>query len=91
MARETVRRRERRTSGGVRQLPFARLQNPFRAVEILSADQIEAIHRASLRLLENVGFEVLHPESLDIFKQAGAKVDFGNQARAASTARWWSR
>ena len=59
--------------------PFARLQNPFRPVEILSADQIEAIHRASLRLLENVGFEVLHDESLEIFKQAGAKVDFGTK------------
>ncbi len=79
MARETVRRRERRTSGGIRQLPFARLKNPFRPVEILSADQVESIHRASLRLLENVGFEVLHLESLDIFKQAGAKVDFGTK------------
>ena len=79
MARESARRRERRAGSGVRQLPFAKLQNPFRQVEILSADQIEAIHRASLRLLENVGFEVLHDESLDIFQRAGAKVDRGSK------------
>jgi trimethylamine--corrinoid protein Co-methyltransferase len=74
MSRDPSRRRERR-SGGIRQLPFARLRNPFRPVEILSADQIEAIHRASLRILETVGVEVLHPESLDIFRRAGARVD----------------
>src|SRR4029077_5633005 len=38
-------------------------------------DQIEAIHNASLRLLAEVGFEVLHEESRTILKRAGAEVD----------------
>ncbi len=61
-ARPRRRERQRRTTG-LRQLPFARIRNPYRPVEILSADQIEAIHQASLRLLEEVGVEVLHDES----------------------------
>ncbi|MFZ5790553.1 MAG: trimethylamine methyltransferase family protein [Pseudomonadota bacterium] len=80
-ARETRGRRERRAApaGGIRQLPFASVRNPFKPVEILSADQIEAIHEASLDLLERVGFEVLHDESLDIFAGAGATVDRGTR------------
>ena len=44
------RRRDRsaRTTG-MRQLPFARIRNPYRPVELMSADQIEQIHAASLR------------------------------------------
>src|SRR6202521_4738743 len=70
------RRRDRsaRTTG-MRQLPFARIRNPYRPVELMSADQIEAIHNASLRLLAEVGFEVLHEESRSILKKAGASVD----------------
>ena len=43
------------TGGGIEQLPWRRLVNPFRPVEILSADQVEAIHRASLRILAEIG------------------------------------
>ena len=39
------------------------------------AGQIEAIHAASLRLLAEVGFEVLHEESRLILKKAGASID----------------
>src|ERR1700733_4171936 len=71
-----VRRRERSMrSTGLRQLPFARIRNLYRPVELMSADQIEAIHQASLKLLADVGFEVLHPESRAILKRAGAQVD----------------
>ena len=46
------RRRDRsQRTTGLRQLPFARIRNPYRPVELVSADQIEAIHAASLRLL----------------------------------------
>ena len=53
------RRRPRRTAPGVRQLPWRRLVNPYRPIEILSADQVEAIHVASLRILDEIGMEVL--------------------------------
>jgi len=69
------RRNRRGRSAGIRQLPFARIRNPIRPVELLSADQIEAIHHASLRLLSEVGVEVLHEESRRILRQAGAEVN----------------
>jgi trimethylamine---corrinoid protein Co-methyltransferase len=74
------RRRDRTNrSAGIRQLPFARIRNRYRPVELLSADQIETIHRASLRLLAEVGVEVMHEESRRILRQAGAEVDEANQ------------
>src|SRR5215207_2549580 len=50
-APEAVRRRPRRAAPGVRQLPWRRLVNPYRPIEILSTDHVETIHRASLRIL----------------------------------------
>jgi trimethylamine--corrinoid protein Co-methyltransferase len=69
------RRRPRRTVTGVPQLPWRRLVNPYRPVEILSADQVEAIHRASLRILSEIGLEVLGDRALDAFAAAGARID----------------
>jgi len=70
-----ARRRPRRTGGRIEQLPWRRLVNPYRPIEILSADELEAIHHASLRILAEVGFEVLGDRVLDAFTGAGARVD----------------
>src|SRR5260221_3821369 len=77
-----ARRRERRSHvgrGGVgsgpRQLPFAQVPNTYRPIEILSADQIEAIHQASLKVLRETGIEVMHDDSRVRLKAAGAEVD----------------
>jgi trimethylamine--corrinoid protein Co-methyltransferase len=72
-------RRARRTAGGIEQLPFRRLENPFRPLEVLSADQVEEIHRASLRLLSEVGLEVLGDRARDRLAAAGADVDRANR------------
>ena len=69
------RRRPRRAATTLEQVPWRRLINPFRPVEILSADQVEAIHRTSLRILAEVGFDVLGDRVLDAFEGAGARVD----------------
>jgi trimethylamine---corrinoid protein Co-methyltransferase len=69
------RRRPRRAAPGLAQLPWRRLVNPFRPVEILSADQVETIHRASLRILAEIGVEVLGDRALDALAGAGATVD----------------
>ena len=66
------RRRPRRAAPGLAQLPWRRLVNPFRPLEILSADHVEAIHRASLRILAEIGVEVLGDRALDAFAGAGA-------------------
>lgn len=70
-----MRRRERRTSGGVPRLPWRTLTNPYRPLEILSSDQIETIHLASLRILAEVGLEVLGDRAIDLLVRAGAQVD----------------
>ena len=72
---EGPRRRARRPPPGITQLPWRRLVNPFRPLEILSADQVETIHRASLRILAEIGMEVLGDRALDAFARAGARVD----------------
>jgi trimethylamine--corrinoid protein Co-methyltransferase len=48
-------------------------------MELLSADQLEAIHEASLHLLENFGIELMNRRGLDLFEKAGAEVDFTTQ------------
>ena len=73
------RRRPRRAAPGLAQLPWRRLTNPFRPVEILSADQVETIHRASLRILAEIGMEVLGDRALDALAGAGATVDRSNR------------
>lgn len=72
---DSPRRRPRRVPVEVAQLPWRSIRNPFRPVEILSADQVEAIHRASLRILREIGFEVLGDRALELFAAAGARVD----------------
>ncbi|MGZ9276281.1 MAG: trimethylamine methyltransferase family protein [Candidatus Limnocylindrales bacterium] len=70
-----ARRRPRREVAGVRQLPWRQLVNPYRPVEILSADQVEAVHVASLRILAEIGMEVLGDRAFDALAAAGANLD----------------
>ena len=72
-------RRERSDRQGFHQLPWRNLVNPYAPIEVLSADQVEAIHNASLRVLEELGVAFLLPEALDILAAAGADVDRGTQ------------
>jgi trimethylamine---corrinoid protein Co-methyltransferase len=44
-------------------------------MEVLSADQLEAIHLTSLRILEELGIEVMSPRARAVFVAAGAEVD----------------
>jgi trimethylamine---corrinoid protein Co-methyltransferase len=84
---DTNRRRQggrgRRLDGTrVPQLPWSEVSNPYPPMEVLSADQLEAIHLTSLRILENLGMEVMSPRALAVLEAGGADVD-----RAARTAR----
>ena len=86
MARDSSRRRggtraERgqRTAGGPAQLPWRQVRNSLPPMEILRPEQIEAIHDTSMRILEEVGMDFLHPRALDILRQAGAEVEPGSE------------
>ncbi|HEY3427924.1 MAG TPA: trimethylamine methyltransferase family protein, partial [Acidimicrobiia bacterium] len=80
MPREGTTRAERRASrgGGLRQLPWRSLRNPYHPIDVISADHIEAIHQSSLRILAEIGMDFLHPEALSLFSEAGAKVEAGS-------------
>jgi trimethylamine---corrinoid protein Co-methyltransferase len=81
-------RRERRTGGGIPRLPWRRVVNPFAPVEILTADQVEAVHGAGLRILRDVGVEVLGAKAIDRFDGAGARVEReGDAAGRGAAAR----
>src|ERR1022692_385500 len=77
---DTNRRRQggrgRRLGGRqVPQLAWTEVSNPYVPMEVLSADQLEAIHLTSLRIIENLGMEVMSPRALAVLKAAGADVD----------------
>ena len=45
--------------------------NPYPPIEQFSADQIEAIHLASLEVLRDTGVKVLNPEACEIYRAGG--------------------
>ncbi|MEK7784638.1 MAG: trimethylamine methyltransferase family protein, partial [Chloroflexota bacterium] len=55
--------------------PFRQLKTPWRPLEVLSPEELERLHDASMRILENTGIELLDAEALDLFAKAGANVD----------------
>jgi trimethylamine---corrinoid protein Co-methyltransferase len=70
----------RRTGGKqIFQLPPQDVENPYAPMEVLSADQIEAIHRTSLDILEKLGIEVMSARALGVLAAAGAEVDRATQ------------
>ena len=71
--RESVRRRQQ-AGGVIPQIPFPDVRNPFPPFELISADELESIHEASLRVLEEIGINFLLDEARDILAAAGAEV-----------------
>ncbi|MBM3597727.1 MAG: trimethylamine methyltransferase family protein [Alphaproteobacteria bacterium] len=57
------------------QLPWRRVTNPYPKYEIYSADQIEAIHNTSMRILEELGIELMSASACARMTKAGAQVD----------------
>jgi trimethylamine---corrinoid protein Co-methyltransferase len=55
------------------------VERSLEPVRVLSEDQVETIHEASMRLLETTGMRVLHPPARRLFESVGAAVDEGSQ------------
>src|SRR5215467_5944618 len=73
----TTRHRPRRHDTQARrvslhQLPWRQVTNPYPPIQPLSADQVESIHVASLRILREIGMKVLLPEARRLLRAAGA-------------------
>ena len=82
-SRSASRRRRRRdsesgASPAIRtgwQIDWQDVKNHMPPLTPLSTDQLEAVHNASLRLLEEYGIEVMSGHARAIFQAAGAEVD----------------
>ena len=46
-----------------------------RTIEVLSKEEIQAVHQTVLELMKDPGVKIEHEEALDIFKRGGADVD----------------
>ena len=75
--------RERRRASRAERAPKApkapQPRLPFKPVELASPEQLERIHQESLRVLEEIGIEVLHDGARVILKKEGAIVDEATQ------------
>jgi trimethylamine--corrinoid protein Co-methyltransferase len=75
MKRRRNRLRQRRAESPLADKPFRRLVNPYDPVEVITPEQIEQIHNASMVILENIGLEFLDSEAFSYWQKAGAKTD----------------
>ncbi len=70
-------RRERASNAGssIEQLAWKQPRMRFEPLKIVSDDEIESIHEASLIVLQEMGIDFLLPEARAMLKKAGADVD----------------
>src|SRR5262249_15592346 len=67
-------RASRAHAAGFRQKPFRQPRRRFSPIDAVSVDELEAIHQASLTILEEVGMDFLDPDARQLLKAAGANV-----------------
>ena len=77
MRRRNTRKKAKKDS--ITQLPWQEVVTRFSPLKIISEDEIESIHHASLDVLESVGMKVLHQDARNIFKNAGLDVNESSQ------------
>ncbi|MBA2756641.1 MAG: trimethylamine methyltransferase family protein [Chloroflexi bacterium] len=72
----------RRRSGGrptgersrlPQQRPWAQPRMRYAPTEVISADELESIHLASLRILSEIGMDFLDPDARELLRAAGAE------------------
>ncbi len=80
-ARSSRRGRTRRAPAGqtIQQQPFGQVERCIKPIDLISADHLEAIHQASLTILQEIGIEYMSARARQIFRDAGAEVDEASQ------------
>ncbi|NND01107.1 MAG: trimethylamine methyltransferase family protein [Gammaproteobacteria bacterium] len=69
-------RRNRETPGfSLDQLPFRQLKNPFPPIEVLSEEALAKIHDASMRILEQIGLQIVNDRARALMVAHGATLD----------------
>lgn len=69
------RSRAERSGGTINQLPWRTVENPYPPMEMASPEQIELIHKTSMRILSELGIRVMGERVMQLFEAAGAIVD----------------
>lgn len=67
--------RPARGTGAVTQAPFRQVPRPYAPIEVISTDQIEAIHQAALKVLAEIGMKVLSAPARQLYQGAGAMIE----------------
>jgi trimethylamine---corrinoid protein Co-methyltransferase len=80
MNTESRRRREggrarRSTTAALPQLPWRDVINPYLPLQVLSADQLDAIHSTSMRILRELGIELMSSRAREFMRAYGAETD----------------
>ena len=75
MARRTSQKRSERARGQLTQLPYRPFRHRFRPIEVIGEEELEAVHNASLGILETTGLRVLDPTARRILRDGGFEVD----------------
>ena len=70
--------RDRRGRELFKQMPWRLPVNTDRPTEPLDADGVAAIHDGAMRVLEEIGIEFLNEEALELFREAGCRVEGQN-------------
>ena len=69
-------RRRERGVGSSQQQAIAQIVRKLAPIEVINQEEIEGIHRASMRLLSDIGIQIVdYPNCLETFRQHGAKVE----------------
>ncbi len=67
---------QRRQAGtNIQQQRPIKSARPFPPTKLISDDQLESIHLASLKVLAEIGMDFMMPEARDILRKAGARID----------------
>ncbi|MGO1119937.1 trimethylamine methyltransferase family protein [Rhodovibrionaceae bacterium A322] len=69
------RRKPAARTPGIAQPAWHQPQRPYAPLEIISQDQLEALHHTSLKILSQVGLRILCPLARQSLKNQGAEVD----------------
>ena len=76
------RRRVRKRNPAAAQLVKPRAEqlfNPYDPIAALDPESLDLIHDGSMRILEEIGLEILNENALELYEQDGARVDWETQ------------
>ncbi len=62
-------RRARRTQSPFAGIPFRQIENPYRPFEVITSEQVDQLHEASMHILENIGIVFMDAEALDLWRR----------------------